>query len=248
MKKLTYLLFSLVVMTAVVADSDHSPQMNQINEVFGSTAMVFQKGLEYCEKNGYSFFKIQHLKTKSPYGNSIEMKGVTQEPNPSIYEEKNENCSFSIYCYSKKPKDDDAINVKEMLALYKAALAQYETPEESKEAPMCNKPIQPKEIASLDEYKEFIKKPGKTVFVKVYLDTCPPCRGIAPVFQKFAENNCSKAFFVSVNVKKVKGFKTAYSVQKVPTLLIIDENGALVDQIIGPAKIADYINNYPSSN
>ncbi|OAQ96735.1 hypothetical protein LLEC1_08002 [Akanthomyces lecanii] len=59
------------------------------------------------------------------------------------------------------------------------------------------------------------------VVVDFYADWCPPCRAIAPVFSKLAEEHSSKSqlAFVKVNVDHVKNVAQRYNVSAMPTFV-----------------------------
>lgn len=59
------------------------------------------------------------------------------------------------------------------------------------------------------------------VVVDFYADWCPPCRAIAPVFSKLAEEHSSKGqlAFVKVNVDHVKNVAQRYNISAMPTFV-----------------------------
>lgn len=63
--------------------------------------------------------------------------------------------------------------------------------------------------------------------VDFYADWCPPCRAIAPIFSKLADQHASKGqlAFAKVNVDHVKDIAGRFNVSAMPTFLFI-QNGA----------------------
>lgn len=59
------------------------------------------------------------------------------------------------------------------------------------------------------------------VVVDFYADWCPPCRAIAPVFSKLAEEHSSNGHlaFVKVNVDHVKTVSQRYNISAMPTFV-----------------------------
>ncbi|UKZ82856.1 hypothetical protein TrVFT333_010656, partial [Trichoderma virens FT-333] len=59
------------------------------------------------------------------------------------------------------------------------------------------------------------------VVVDFYADWCPPCRAIAPIFSKLAEDHSSNGHlaFVKVNVDHVKNVAQRYNISAMPTFL-----------------------------
>lgn len=64
------------------------------------------------------------------------------------------------------------------------------------------------------------------VVVDFYADWCPPCRAIAPVFSKLADQHTSKGHlaFAKVNVDQVKSVSARFGVSAMPTFMFF-ENG-----------------------
>lgn len=78
------------------------------------------------------------------------------------------------------------------------------------------------ESAQLDT----ILKSTKHVVVDFYADWCPPCRTIAPIFSKLADDHAvaSQLGFAKVNVDHVKNVAQKYGITAMPTFLFF-ENG-----------------------
>ncbi|KIV99659.1 thioredoxin [Verruconis gallopava] len=62
---------------------------------------------------------------------------------------------------------------------------------------------------------------NKSVVVDFYADWCPPCRAIAPVFSKLADENATKGklAFAKVNVDHVKDVAGRYGITAMPTFV-----------------------------
>ncbi len=82
------------------------------------------------------------------------------------------------------------------------------------------------------------KKTGKPIFVDVYADWCGPCRELKKTTFK---DPAAAAFFndhfinISVNVEKGQGpeLGAQWSIQALPTLLIVDSAGRVLSQSVG---------------
>jgi thioredoxin len=70
------------------------------------------------------------------------------------------------------------------------------------------------------------------VAVDCWAAWCYPCRMIAPIVEELATQYGSKALFAKLNVDDNPGTAMKYSIQSIPTILII-KGGVEVERIIG---------------
>ncbi|QJW89404.1 thioredoxin [Spirosoma taeanense] len=70
------------------------------------------------------------------------------------------------------------------------------------------------------------------VLVDVYAPWCAPCKKMAPVIDRLAEEMAGQATIVKLNADTEKSLIAAYQVDELPTLLLF-RNGKLVDRQIG---------------
>jgi len=101
------------------------------------------------------------------------------------------------------------------------------------------------ELHSAKELETLLDQKGQKTYVDVYSTYCPPCRTLAPEFEKWAKDNSDQARFVKVNSNEVREIPEKYSIRGVPTLLVFDENGNLVDRKVGIYEIRDFMSNNP---
>jgi len=74
-----------------------------------------------------------------------------------------------------------------------------------------------------ENFQEKVHNNSKTVIVDFYSETCPPCKQLAPVFEKVAENYKEKADFFKLNIIKNQEIFAEYGIQSIPTLIIFKE-------------------------
>jgi len=77
-----------------------------------------------------------------------------------------------------------------------------------------------------------IKKPGSPILVDFWAEWCGPCRMVAPVLEKLAEEYDGKVRIGKVNVDEQSALASKYGIQSIPTLLLFKE-GRVVDQFVG---------------
>ncbi|WP_440951681.1 thioredoxin family protein [Methanococcoides sp. FTZ1] len=70
------------------------------------------------------------------------------------------------------------------------------------------------------------------VVVDCFTNTCPPCKKMAPIFQKVAEEYDGKIKFVKVNLKNSPEIGKQFKILGVPTLLFF-KSGELVTNVVG---------------
>ena len=94
-------------------------------------------------------------------------------------------------------------------------------------------------------YTEFLKKvwdfekdpntfnyKGKLpAIIDFYADWCGPCRRVAPIMEKLAEEYDGKLLVYKVNVDQEKGLSTAFQVKSIPTVLFIPMEGQPLMQV-----------------
>lgn len=70
------------------------------------------------------------------------------------------------------------------------------------------------------------------VVVDFWATWCGPCRMIAPIVEKLAEEYAGRVRFVKVDVDAEPKIAERYRVRAIPTLLVLDR-GQVRDQIVG---------------
>ena len=109
---------------------------------------------------------------------------------------------------------------------------------------------------SMVDAQKKAKKEGKLFFVDFYADWCAPCKWMEEtsfndrkVFSMLNENYVS----LKVNIDEFEGFslKQEYKVRYLPTILIFDANGKLIDRIeetLSPRKLHETLKKHNDGN
>jgi thioredoxin 1 len=82
------------------------------------------------------------------------------------------------------------------------------------------------------------------VVVDFYADWCAPCKMLAPVFQKMAEDYAGQARFVKVNVDEEASLTDRFGISGIPTMIFF-KDGAMADSATGllpPEEIMAKVN------
>ena len=78
----------------------------------------------------------------------------------------------------------------------------------------------------------------KPVLVDFWAEWCPPCRMLAPTFERLAENYGHEISFAKVNVDELPEVASQYGIWSIPTLLLLRE-GEVVEMLVGARPYED---------
>lgn len=97
-------------------------------------------------------------------------------------------------------------------------------------------------ITSADEFDALVSSHDHAV-IDFYADWCPPCRAIAPVFSKLADEHAAKGrlVFAKVNVDHVRDIAGRYGVTAMPTFVFLSGSaagGVAVEALKGRGSVA----------
>ncbi len=87
-------------------------------------------------------------------------------------------------------------------------------------------------ILTGSNFEEEVKKAGPPILVDFWAEWCGPCRVVAPVLEKLAEEYDGRLRIGKVNVDEQGSLAGKYGIQSIPTLLLF-KGGKVVDQFIG---------------
>lgn len=88
------------------------------------------------------------------------------------------------------------------------------------------------ETLTEDNFPSEILESAETAVVDFWADWCAPCRAVAPVVAKLANEFDGRVTVGKVNVDDEPGLAQAYGIRSIPALLIF-KGGEVVDQIAG---------------
>jgi thioredoxin 2 len=88
-----------------------------------------------------------------------------------------------------------------------------------------------------EDYAEAVEKSSVPVLVDLWATWCGPCRMVSPALEQLATERAGQLKLVKVDVDKAPAISRRFSVQAVPTLLVVDR-GAVVSRQSGAVPVA----------
>lgn len=87
------------------------------------------------------------------------------------------------------------------------------------------------------DFEEIVEKTSVPVLVDLWATWCAPCRMVSPALEQLATERAGRLKLVKVDVDKAPQISQRFTVQAVPTLLVI-ENGEVLGRQSGAAPVA----------
>jgi thioredoxin 1 len=83
-----------------------------------------------------------------------------------------------------------------------------------------------------------VESSAKPVLVDFWAEWCPPCRMLAPTFEKLAANYGHEIGFAKVNVDELPEVACQYGIRSIPTLLLL-RDGQVLEELVGARPYQD---------
>jgi thioredoxin 2 len=87
------------------------------------------------------------------------------------------------------------------------------------------------------DYGDVVEKSSVPVLVDLWATWCGPCRMVSPALEQLAAERAGELKLVKVDVDKAPATAQRFSVQAVPTLMVVDD-GQVVARQSGAAPVA----------
>ena len=95
-------------------------------------------------------------------------------------------------------------------------------------------------INSTQEFDDLIKQ-NRYVLVDFWATWCAPCRMVAPVIEKIADEYSEKVVVAKVDVDEQQELAIRYGIQTIPTIIFFKE-GKLASKEIGVKPMSSFAN------
>lgn len=96
------------------------------------------------------------------------------------------------------------------------------------------------EVASSLQFESELHNGSLPVVIDFYATWCQPCKQVGPVFESLAKKFTGKIKFIKVNIDTLGDISKTYNIRSVPTLLVIDKSGQIVDRRAGTDDIRNF--------
>jgi thioredoxin len=95
------------------------------------------------------------------------------------------------------------------------------------------------EVITLDEdsFDQILASTAAPLVVDFWAPWCAPCRAMAPVFERLAEEYAERARFAKVNVDASAALARRFNVRAIPTVLVL-RRGTIVSSTAGAQTAA----------
>lgn len=97
------------------------------------------------------------------------------------------------------------------------------------------------EITSEEQFQQEISSANSNVYIDFYATWCGPCKMLKPRFDNWAKTMKGKNKFLKVNVDKVRGLSEKYKIRAMPTMIVLDEKGNIVNRKEGTLEICKHM-------
>ncbi|NGX35993.1 MAG: Thioredoxin C-2 [Candidatus Anoxychlamydiales bacterium] len=248
MRKILFIIAALLTFQLSADPNSDEIKKDQIQALMGFNSTSYHNIMTFCKEKGYKFFKITNMQYEDKFGLKMQVSGVAVDKTGDIFKSSDvqalsdPNGSLEIICYKNDPKDVTCSDVDNFFQMIKLFQDQYveQVNETSKENE--NTTSQVIEITSLEELKNQIATSNGPVFVDCYGNSCPPCKILAPFYEKVSNENSENAKFLKVNIEIAQDVAEVYQIKAVPTLLMFEKD-ELQAKWIGLPEIIKFLNN-----
>ncbi len=231
--------------------------------------ILYQTALQEIVGDGQHMTKVKFVQGKSPE-REIELDGlflaVGSRPSTAIFKgqieldergyivlKKGQQTSVEgVYAigdvvdpFYKQAISAAGDGAKAALALIQTDLAvQPSEPIAPPKMQVVQKPVSEPvviEVLSRAQFEEELKTSSTPLVIDFYATWCTPCKRIAPKLESTAQALAGKIRFLKVNVDVLNELTENYQISSMPTVLYIDQGGAVQERKVGELEIGELL-------
>ena len=90
-------------------------------------------------------------------------------------------------------------------------------------------------VISADNFQTEVQNAGKPVILDFWATWCPHCKRIAPVYEQIAAEYGDRMVVGKVDSDEEPGLAQKYNIEYLPTFVLLDKDGNVVDSVVAPA-------------
>jgi len=90
-------------------------------------------------------------------------------------------------------------------------------------------------------YENVTNTPDKLIIVDFWASWCMPCRAVAPVLDRLADENPDRLIVGKVNVDENRELAQTYGIASIPSIFFY-KGGKIVDKMVGSLPYQDFKN------
>ena len=79
--------------------------------------------------------------------------------------------------------------------------------------------------------------------IKIYAEWCGPCKQLS----KMLEENNIQHESIDIDSEQGNELATEYNIRSLPTILVLDDDGVLIDKKVGLPSSVDYLKEYETN-
>jgi thioredoxin 1 len=92
-------------------------------------------------------------------------------------------------------------------------------------------------INTVKEFDDFLASSELPVMVDFWATWCGPCKQMAPILEKFSDNNENKVNVLKVDVDDISELAERYRISSIPTIMTFVKEEAVGRPIIGAVPL-----------
>ncbi len=104
------------------------------------------------------------------------------------------------------------------------------------------------EISSVEQFNAELDQAEMPIVIDFYATWCGPCKRISPIMESAASHLAGKVKFLKVNVDDFQELSATYQIKAMPTVILLDPSGKIIEEKVGFDPIAQLLKRLESAS